>query len=461
MEETRIRITSRNISLFFVGLVILFVGYMNFPLYGLNYELPEKRILPLSPKNRVEYTQLLGTQVHRQTDDIVYFSTPSQGYDRATARIEFINASPTQPLLVGFKDKSDWHYYTKPADLPLINSLNWIQANSVPPILYSRKDYKYTDVNEFLDKPPSELVGAYYTDTNFEIGWLPDYKKSTKWTTINTPLRGSHSFYVFLENEPFSLQIKKRDLNWYEGADTMKISVYKHGVLMTDVSSVDDGITDASRGSGKIQTVVIQDNEGIPENGVYRVDIKTNDDTVIESLTTTLSKIVFTPPVFPLSATTIYTDARDLTFKTLHTPPILPVRLNGQPIMLPSVNEIVPATASANYNTVVLPQGDVIVGGTGMFAFSKNQYFTPYVIKKVDIRTEADLDKLNYLITDYVRPTRSEDGYEETTLEFNLAKAVHDKDKLSWIIQAPGLKKNGGEVLIKNITITLHKDPIL
>jgi hypothetical protein len=444
-----------------MAILLLFIIYMNFPLFGQNYVLKIPKPPPLTPKTRVVFTKLLGTNLQRQTDDIVYFTTPSQGYDRATAKIEFINASPSQPLLVGFKDKTDWHYFTKPVDLPLINSLKWIQINSVPPILYSRKEYKFTDVNNLLDNPPNDPIGAYYTDTDFEIGWLPDYKKSKKWTTINIPLRGSHSFYVFLENEPFSLQVKKQDLNRYEGPDSMKVSVYKRGVLMSESTGVDDGIAAPSRIKGKIQTIVVQDNGATPDNGVYRVDIKTNDDTSIDSVTTTLSKIVWIPPIFPLSPTTLFTDARELTFKTLHTPSVLPILLNGQPINIPVLNEIVQATASANYNTIKLAEGDIIVGGAGMFAFSQDQYFTPYVVKKIDIKSEADLSRVNYLITDYVRPTRSEDGYEEATLEFDLSNAVYDNDKLSWIIQAPGLKKNGGEVLIKNITITLHKDPIL
>jgi hypothetical protein len=461
MENQKIKNIIQNISLTIMAIIILFIVYMNYPLYGLNYVLRDNQIPPLTPKDRVVFTNILGLTVQRQTADIVYFSTPSLGYDRASVEIEFINPSDRQSLFMGYKDRDDWHYFTKPLDLPLINNLGWIQINTIPPLLFSRNKYNYKDFQSFLDKPPAEAVGIYQSNGDFEIGWLPDYKKSSKWTTINTPLRGSHSFYVFLENEPFSLQVKKRDLNWYEGPDTMKVSVYKQGMLMSESTGPDDGISAASRIEGKTQTVVVQDNGSTPDNGVYRVDIKTNDDTVIDSITTTLSKIVWIPPIFPLSPTTLYTDAKDLTFKTLHTPSIVPILLNGQPIFIPAVNETIPATASANYNVIDLPQGDVIVAGMGFFSLSKDQYFTPFIFKRVDIKTESDLEKINYLITDYLQPHKGNSGYKVSKLEFDLSNSIHTNDTLNWIIQAPGLKKSGGEILIKNITVILHKDPVL
>jgi hypothetical protein len=458
MENQTLRLIFRTAILVPVTWIALWALYFNFPIFGLSQNTRGHNI---APRDRAVLTQVLGSEVTRQMDDFIYFNTKSEGFDRATVRIEYKNLLPDQQIHVGFKDRPNWHFATKPVSLPLIDSLGWIQVNTTPPILFTR-EYKYASYDEFiLDPPREEPVGTYYTSASLDINYLPDYKKSGVWTNLATPLRGGHTIYVYLENEPFSLKINKHDLNRYEGEDELKIQVFKDDVFLFEETIPDDGTADMSGQSHQSQEKVVQYNGGFPETGAYKIVFIADGEIIIDSIMTSLSKIVFKGHIFPMQSATLYTDAREMTFRTAHTSSLGPVFINGNPLNIGTTGKEHKFSSGTHYNVLDLPKGDITVNGSGYFAFSKDQYFTPHIFNKVDISSLKDLNNVDYLLTDYVHPKTGTDGWKIAELEFDLHTAVHTKDGLNWIIKAPGLKDRSGEILINDIEVILHKDPIL
>src|SRR5258705_12087507 len=118
MDTTAVRTTTRICVIALVACVGIYVLSYNFPLFGLNLKATEKELSQLSPNTRVKVEKVLGSEIERQTDDLTYFTTKSEGFDSATVKFEFMSTSADQSLYLGFKDNTANHYKTKPVNVP-------------------------------------------------------------------------------------------------------------------------------------------------------------------------------------------------------------------------------------------------------------------------------------------------------------------------------------------------------
>lgn len=475
MPTERLRLFVRLIMLLIFAIIGVYVVYSNYPLYGVTINLEEKYISDLVPGARVKKVLASNTEVNKQVEDAIYFTTESDGYDSAIVKLTFLNGSPDQEIYLGFKDRAEWHYKTKPLFLPLLENLDWYKTNIEPPVFY-QKIKKYISFEDFLKKPPeTEVVGSYFLENSYARESLEGYKPSEKPTKINVPLRGTHTFYTYLQHEPFSIKVEKQDLNWYEGEDILKIRVSKDGKVLTEKNIGDDGIVDTSQLLGEVKSEEIKYEGGYPENGLYKIDLIASGDVVIKTIESSFQLYSFVPPLYPISgssvykpdiasgsATLIYTDANNLVFRTQHSTSYQDIKVNDSVIGINQVNTDFPYKSDKNRNVLSIPDGDVVLRGAGYFSFSKEQFFTPFLFKKQEVKNKADLELIDYLLTDYVRPFNVDAGWKETEIIFDLKSAFYDnKGKLSWIIRAPRLKENGNSILIKNIEVELTKDPLL
>ncbi len=470
MNDIQLKILVRTIGIscmIFLGVSVLFY---NFPIFGMTLKTNSE----LSPDEGITKINVLGREIEKQIDDYSYFEMKSQGFDNAHISFEFMTSSDDQEISLGYRDRSDWHYKTKPVNVPFLNTISLRQATTTPPFLFIKNPSKYISFEDFLKNPPPDAVGAYITDSlknDFSISFLPDYQPRGEETVIDIPLRGSHTFYTYLQYEPFTMTITKKDLNWHEGEDTLVARVYKNDVLLTEKQLEDDGITDASRQQLEDQSLDISYQGGYPENGVYKIVIEASGDTVITSIRTNLHRIVFDSPVYPLSVNedgetkikpvVLYTDAQKLSFKTLHNESLQKIKVNDDYIQLDTLLEPKIHETEKEYNTIKIPKGDVITTGQGYFSFSKAAFFTPYVFKKITVRNKEDLDDVDYFITDYKKPYNTTGNWKNVDVEFDLKNAYYNKGMLNWIIKTPGLKSSGKELYIRNLEITLHKNPII
>jgi hypothetical protein len=428
----------------------------------------------LGPMTRINVVQDENKLIPAQTSDITYFTTDMPfAFEKAKVRVTYLNPYIDQMIKVGYKDQAVWHYHTELIDTPILKNLDWDRVGTGP-YLY-QKNRTHDLVEQFLIDPPKDkVIGTYGYENaylkNYETK-LDGYHPAAVDTEIDTPLRGRHVAYVYLENEPFKLDLVKQDLNWYEDPDPMTIKVYKSKDLVYTATIADDGISDGSKKNGPPQEAHLENpGPGLPENGVYKIVIDSSGDTILKRLRTNLHKIVFEGTVSPVAnqrvfpsvnketkSTMVITKAPEISMQTFHTQGIQEVKVNDASIALENTHESKIATPSAEITSITMPQSDVVLSVRGYFAFLEDQYFDPSPYKVYEVKNADDLAHVDYLLTNYIPPLNSENGWQVAEHEFDIGDAVVDKGKLSWVIQMPGIKDKPEGVLIKKVEIELDK----
>lgn len=469
----------------FLGVILLtaFIAYIllsNFAPLGVTTEYnslnDHKDISELGPKNRVKTEINNGSIIYHQFHDLIYFNTNMPfPFETAKVRITFKNTDPTQTLSVGFQDQELWHYNTKALDVPFLNNLSW-KKDGDNPILYQREKH-FDSVDAFLANPPKDLlIGTYAYEPGFEKSLdtqLNDYSPASQATIIDTPLRGKHTIYAYLKNEPFKMTIQKQDLNWYEDPDVMTIKVYKDRDLVFQTTADDDGIIDNSKKVLTPQEVTIKNpGSDLPESGIYKIVIEGNGDSIIKRITTNLHKLVFAGSLFPMgnhdvypqliastAATTVYTNALLLSAMSYHNAGLQKIQVGNQFLDVDTIKINKSITPPDPITQIILPKNDVLLNGfQGYFAFAENQFFLPTPYRIVPLTNKEDTEMVDYILTSY-HPARKIDDWQVNELTFDIRSAFIKNGRLSWIITAPGLKDNNHEILIKNIDITFNKKP--
>ncbi len=463
----------------FAGLLLLFVGlliWFNLAPFGLvrQYKEGDRRMSKLGPDDRVMGVRVDNTQINKQIGDVMYFSTDvgATKFDKAKVKIIYQNPSPDQEIFLGYKDRPEWHYETKLIDSPILNSLNWKRAGDSL-MLYQRND-AYKSIDEFFSQiSTDEVVGTYnLSPNNFFIDKLPDYSSSSNERNIELGLRGKHTMYVYLENEPFNMSFHLKDLNWYEGKDKISIGVYFKGNLIKEATSDDDENDSADKRGGERILSLEFPEKGLTESGVYKVVVDSTQDTILTNIVTTIQKIVFAGQIYltannevypeiysETKALNIYSNSKILSFLTHHPNAIQEIMVDGEEILIEQPLKEVAITNNDGFNEIKLSKNDLIIKGiTGFFSFTKEQFFEPtkYIFLPIDEPEYINL--VDFILTDYITP-QIINGWKVAEVEFNLDKAFINNGKLEWMIQSPDLKANNGELFIKDLQIELIKEP--
>jgi hypothetical protein len=423
--------------------------------------------LVLGPKSRLSNKNGRISQI----DNLIYFDTKMPfKYDRASVRVKFKNTSKQQRILLGYRDKNEWHYNTQVLDDPILNNLNWTKIGKGP-YLY-QKNVVYKTMDDFLKNPPKNKVVGISDYSGEELQksntTLPNYQPSTTITSIDVPLRGKTTMYAYLNHEPFNMSFTKQDLNWYADPDAANISVYKGKDKVFDATIDDDGNTTSNHKVGGEEKIDIKNpGPGLPESGVYKIVIDAPIDSLITNITTNLHKIVFEGPLYIADNHEVYgdivktnsrklvTNAQSISFRADHNQSQI-ANVDNQVVKIAKPGQIVTASNSNPTANITIPKSDMIVNGSGYFAYSADQFFVPIPYKILPINSTEDIAQADYILTDYETPTQ-EGGWLVAEREYNLSDAVIQKRQLSWLINAPGLKENNRTVEYKSIEMKLTK----
>lgn len=474
----RLKLTGQLLGIFLFSAVVSFILINNTTPFGITmkYRLEQnnKTFSTLGPEDRVERIGSKDHLEYKVIGNLVYFTTVFPfDFDSASVKIYYKNTDPNQTIALGYQSNKDWKYEFRNIDIPALNKLDWIR-NGYETVLYQRVQ-RYKSVDDFLNNPPYDgIIGTYEYET--EIGnknsiSVTSYSPKKGNTLINVPLRGSHTLYAYLKNEPFTMKIDKQDLNWYQGADEMTIKIFKDKDLVYETIAPDDGIADASKKVVSPITVNINNpSKKLPEPGVYKIVIEANPDTIIKSISTNLHKIVFANKIFPVNnkliynkitpntfPTTVYTNTLAISANTNHIHGLQDILVDNQVLGLHTIKTPKYLIPNDTESKLVIPQNDVLLNGfMGYFAFDKDQFFLPSKYFVMPIRDINDINIVDYIITDYI-PASEESGWTVTEQYFDLKKAYVNENKLSWVIKAPGLQENSRNFIIKDIQITYHK----
>ncbi|MDP4010211.1 MAG: LytR C-terminal domain-containing protein [Candidatus Shapirobacteria bacterium] len=361
-------------------------------------------------------------------------------------------------------DEKDKYVYKPFYQTFIQDAQKWEQIKGTSNILYQRNK-KYDSIVDLINTPPDkEKIGAYFVNAETLVKNTPT--KIEPNTIINTYLRGTHTFYVWVDSAPFTLKVSKQDINMYDGEDKLKIAVYKENKKITEKEIPDDGMAGKTLLKRDSQTEKVELTDITP--GIYRVDIVSDSkggDTLITRIETNQQKII-AKRLFILDKkpSNIYTDATNLTAQIAHKGYLDSIKINDKyEIKILEVGKKVTtdveALTKSNYNSKNLykissAKNDIVYTSDSYFAFSPDQFFNPEIIKKTELNTVESLDDIDYILTT-LTPARQEGDWLVSEINFDPKDLNITGNKLYFSLESPELAKFGGELEIESFEVNI------
>lgn len=452
-EPTYLKIS--NIIILLVPLIILsYLVYLNFfasQEFNYFYDIGSEKDNYLSPEQRISGKIQENISYRNLTGSLVYFNVPvPRGSETIKIQARFKDNFPVDSLMrLGGKDQEVWHYDYNTLYNPSLNNLSEFKNKDnvylINPNLYlvNYEDLKYErEVVVALDK-------TYMPIPNI----IPDYEK--KETIINNSLRGGHVFYVYASGD-LSAEIKKQDINWYEDADNLEISLYDmDNNLISNLTIPDDEIATLNKNLAMIQTGVLEAYS--LQEGVYKLEFSSFDG-LIREIKINTNKIVSDKlfladnPIYNTDAkfSKIYTNLnRDtqIKFTTYHPAGIQNITYiqdskSNKTFLFDKEDITLYLNLTKGKYEFIIPKNDILVSYPGYFAFSKENYFEPFRQRVISIPRDINWIKENvdYLVTGYKQPVRDRDWLiAETEFNINENKLFVKDNKLSFVYSTPHL----------------------
>ena len=465
------RLTKFRIIFNLLGIIIIITGIFSLiekdlVLNGelrIKSDLTEKlpMISVLFPEHRVKKID----EHYLVQDEPIYFTVRSPiEFNRAEVDVEFQNGSQEVIGLGIATEEEGWNFETHTLYNKTLNNIYWSNMSDGINTLY-QKNKTFDDIDEFLEVSNSiEGVGAY----DFDLGenfTIPNYQASHEEMIINNCLRGKHEFYTYIKDEALDFTFKIQDINRTDGEDPLIIFIYNpRGKKIYSKIISDDGLISKIDPASDPRYVSIY----IPdlEEGVYRVELSTNDDIFIREITTKQQKIVFIDRLYlcdskeysdgfvdlNLEASEVYTNGRLISFYTAHTAGLQTVSLDNTGINIYKKHEWIEAYSNPKLSRIYIPKNDLKISCRGIFALEKEHYFNPEII---NLKDYSDIEEVNYIIARYQKPIESKDGWLKNKIIFNLDKAKIEEGNLKFMFSSPNLDSENNNFKINSLKVKL------
>ncbi len=367
-------------------------------------------------------------------------------------------------IKLGIKgDEKDKYLYKPFYHMFVQEAKTWAQVKGISNILYQRTKH-YNSIVDLIDNPPKkESIGAYFINMETLLKNVPGDHKSN---VISTFLRGSHTFYIWVDSAPLNIKVSKQDINMYDGEDKFKINVYKGDKKIAEKEIPDDGMTTNTLLKKDPQTEKIELADITP--GIYRLDLiydGKGSDSIITRLEVNQEKII-AKSLFILDnkPSTIYTDSVNLTSQIIHEGYLAPIKVNDkfEISILQSGTKVTTDLETLtktkfdgkNLFKLYSIKNDIVYSGDGYFAFSKDQYFNPDIIKRTDLNAVENLDDIDYIFTT-LTPARQEGDWLVAEINFDPEELNITGDKLYFSLESPKLADYGGELEIGGFEVNI------
>ncbi len=408
----------------------------------------------LSPSERVEQINNRPTII----GEPVYFSffTP-RPFRTAKLTMRF---SGTAPLVeIGLRrDKTVWSYEMKPLYSALLEKIkadeNTIIQNDV---FLWQKNRRYETIEDFLKTPPPfNSVAVYRHPLPFAFSLSGSARQgATKEQSLG--LRGAYQFYTYSDGNSLAFDFNVIDRNENSDPDPIEVIIYR-GADRVFAQSFDDSVAKSERRLS-IATPPLP-------AGVYRLELKANDDIVTTKLRTAQSKIAFSGRLWLVDAAReniiLYGDGSRYSAQTLNPSSLQTIMIDDQAFAISETYEqfsLSIPNSERRLKRTVLPKGDLIIASDGLWSFTAEQFFNPTVRSMPPVSTVAELG-VDYLVAKYEPVEILADGSFEQSMEFDLRGAYREKGKYSFMISAPNAALSKEPLNIKEIKIEVLEPDI-
>ena len=424
----------------------------------------------LSPYSRITETIEEENDYRNLISSLVYFNVP---IPRNAEKIKIqTRIKPNFPednvMIIGAKDRAEWHYKWDQIYNPSLNNLSQFKNNGM---VYLINKKLYLVSLEELQYERNVIIASDNPFYNQLTNIINDFK--IKETIINTSLRGGHNFFIYAKGD-LNIEIKKQDINWYKGIDYLLISLYdSNDNLIENFTIDDDGFIEVNK-----NVTIIQISNFSFKNlteGVYILRFS-NFDGLIREIKINTNKIVSNRlfladnQIYNVNQTisTVYFKTLRptlISFRTWHNIGLQNVSINNQSLPIKTTNNATFFnTLKGNY-AIKSKANDLILDSTNSFYFSEENYFEPYKQIIIPIRNDPRwLNNVDYLITDYIKPIE-DNGWLIAETIFDIKKDnLYVKDnKLNLAFNVPHLTNqeySNYTVPIDWINITVYKPSI-
>lgn len=460
MDKFRIKI--RIVFWFILGLVVTLLLYLAIVPFGkityLNkFEQEGEFIGKLAPKVRLEESAF----PHVIIGDPVYFTLrTSRRFDQANLHLKYRNKNAdnlSNPIIEAgaLVDKTVWRYDMRPVENKIIDSIGlvWDKMTDGDLVLL-QKEKKFSSILDFQNalkeagKIDLDKVAVYNYDLKTEY-LLNDYKSSTKDLIVDKAMRGAYQFYTYVDKEDLRLAFEFTDLNMNRDADSIDVRLYHDKDLIEKKHLDDDGVMNDN---GQESTVRKLDFEVANlATGVYKIEVKVNDDIVTQKITTKQNKLAFINGIrlhdTGAKNLAIYTDSKRIQAKTIYPGLLQIIKAGENDLILTETYkqfeaDVKKSSSSDKMVKIMLEKDGVFLNGNGVFSFTPSALIDPNV-KKIDVNADIKGDGIEYVLAEYKSPV-GEGEWKETTVPINLRGAYREGGKYSFLISIPGLKMDDG-----------------
>lgn len=399
-----------------------------------------KFIGKLTPAERLE---LVADGSQKIIGDPVYFSLRApRKFSQAKLTLKYKNESERPLVEAGvLVDKVIWRYRLQPIENRIIEQLssiwNVIQEDGT---MLLQREKKYGKIEDFLGSlPPAEEIALYNYDLKKNY-LLPDYQPAKEKREIHFALRGSYQFYTYIKDEDLDFDFILLDLNENKDSDPVDIDLYYEDKLVDSRRLADDGIRIDSGEAGEARTLNLK-TANLPE-GVYKIELRANDDIVTEKIITNQSKIAFLNKIWLADESkkdfSIFTDGQLINAQTINPVSLQMIKIGDEELAIDQTYKQFSRQVDNGSREIKISQGDIILSGNGVFSFSPENLINPN-FKKVDENFSLKAEGTNYILANYIIP-KERDGWKISTAKFDLDNAYREWNKNGFIISVPGLK---------------------
>ncbi|MBU1037214.1 hypothetical protein KKF32_04255 [Patescibacteria group bacterium] len=421
----------------------------------------------LSQINKIVKTNSYWQQLEKEP---VYFETRlPQTF--ATAIVEVTYKNDTQPLIqLGLETmgENEWNYDFKPLENQLLDNLDWYKIEGEQGSLWQREK-TFLALDQFLDQAQNlNNFAAYDYPVNRKF-IIPAYQPQDKETVINRSLRGEHSFYTYIKNEPLDFEFIVQDVNRSEGPDYLTIRIYNdQNIKIYEQEVEDDGLISKHDPASLPRNIKVK--VANLAEGTYKVILDCEDEIFFRKIITKQKYLTFINKLYLVDnpeysdgfvdlnykPTVIYSTIPRLGFETSHLQGIQDIGINDEKIQIQETHKYYYFTPAKIPSLIYLPKNDIKISGRGLMALSQETYFNPEIYQLRDLTGFSDI---NYLISGYHTPELG-NGWKVNQVKFDLAKAKITNRKLRFAISVPELNDQKDVIPLKQIKVILIKDPL-
>lgn len=359
-------------------------------------------------------------------------------------------------------DKSKWRYQLHPVNNIFINKLSseWFKIQKGNTILL-QKSKKFSTISDFIANPPQSSKIAVY-NYDLESKYTPKQSSANKTTkTLNYKIRGPYEFYTYAHNEEaLNFDFEFTSLNQFEEKNPTEVFLYYKGKIISSYSIIESDNNDNKKKPSHI-TIDLKD---MPE-GVYKIEVKTSNNTLTNAITHTQSHLSFINKLWihksPQENFQIFSDSDNVSFITRNPESIQSVFLNNSKLDINETYKQFNQKTKSNPARILLQKDDIEIAGNGVFAFNKDQLINP-TFEKVDVNFDLSNSKIEYIIANYKIPSQKA-GWTESKINIDISRAYRENNTYSFMISIPGLKADDDikdSLQIHQIKVKLKGDNI-